>query len=261
MKPIALFLFGLLCLVIGCAHKATNKEQASAKIHYDIGVESFNQGDLRAALKELMEAVAEDPDLYQAHNALGLVYHALGKTDLGLEHYNIMIKLKPDFSEGHNNRGTLLLDLEQYDEAIKDFEIALSDILYATPSLAEGNLGWAYYKKGDLDKGRQHLRNAVAANPKFCRGFGWLAEIEIASHKPDQVLAYCKRFEKNCAEDAQVAASIPPDYLKRMKLYLGQAYQALGDIEAARQAWTACAANPAENGISAQCAQLLSGTN
>ena len=40
-----------------------------------------------------------------------------------------------------------------YDEAIKLYEQALNDMLYATPYIAQGNLGWALYKKGDDGEG------------------------------------------------------------------------------------------------------------
>src|SRR5206468_11932526 len=108
------------------------------------------------------------------------------------------VALRPNFSEAHNNFGVLLLDMGRYDEAIAHFKIALGDILYATPSLAEGNLGWTYFRKGDAEEGLRHLRNAVALNPKFCRGYGWLAQIELTRNRAEQVVAYCKRYQKHC---------------------------------------------------------------
>ena len=50
-----------------------------------------------------------------------------------------------------------------YDEAIDAFEVALGDILYKTPSLAEGNMGWAYYRMGKTDEGINNMQ--IGDNP------------------------------------------------------------------------------------------------
>ena len=86
---------------------------------------------------------------------LGMVYHALEHLDESIGHYEQAVELKPSFSEAHNNMGTVLIDLGRYDDAIDSFKVALGDILYRTPALAEGNMGWAYYKKGRDQKRTQ----------------------------------------------------------------------------------------------------------
>jgi type IV pilus assembly protein PilF len=247
-----------LCLThVACAPTITDKDRASAKIRYDIAINALNQRDLRGALRDLLGAVETDPEMYQAHNALGLVYHAMGRPEDALTHYQRAVALAPKFSEAHNNLGTLFMDLGRYDDAIASFKVALGDILYATPFLAEGNMGWAYYKKGDTEQGLKHLRNAVATNPKFCRGYGWLALLEIERKEPAQVVAYCKRFEKHCLEDGAIAVNVPPEFTREMRYYLGKGYQGLGDKEAARAAFAACSTGDAEGELAAKCARGL----
>ncbi len=62
--------------------------------------------------------------------------------------------MRPTFSEARTNLANVYLDQGQYDEAIKLYEQVLNDMLYPTPFIAQGNLGWAYYKKGDTVTGR-----------------------------------------------------------------------------------------------------------
>src|SRR5690606_15868580 len=121
-------------------------------------------------------------------------YHAMDRHELALEHYREAVRLKPKYSEAQNNFGTLLLSIGRYDEAIAAFEVALSDILYPTPSLAEGNMGWAYYKSGNTDQAVRHLRNAVAADTKFCRGYLWLAQIGVETGDAAEAVASARRF-------------------------------------------------------------------
>lgn len=259
MRVASLCMLAAALIVAGCAPAITAKDRAIARTRHDIGVTYLNQGALRDALRELLGAVEADPELADAHNALGLVYHALGRHKEALDHYDKAVHYNPDFSEAYNNRGALLLALERYDEAILSFKTALGNILYATPSLAEGNLGWAYYKKGEVETGITHLRNAVAMNPKFCRGYGWLAEIEMERDKPEQVVAYCMRFEKHCAGDPAIARTIPPSFLAEMKYRLGFGYEKLGQREEARTAYSECAAEQSEraSGFRTRCARSL----
>jgi type IV pilus assembly protein PilF len=250
-------LIAALALAGACAGPVSDAKQQSGRIHHDLGVNALEHGDLRGALRELLIAVDEDPNNPQAQQALGLVFHAMGRPKDALEHYEKALELKPAYSEAHNNLGTLLLDLGRHDEAIEHFKKALADILYQTPSLAEGNLGWAYYRKGDADKARLHLRNAVAQNARFCRGYLWLARIGVDRSEPAEVIVNGKRFEKHCQNDAAVAKTLPPEYVREMQYYLGMGYLKQGDRDAARKSFATCAVVDAPGEYAPRCVQSL----
>lgn len=252
-------LVGLALLVPACAGPVSEADAQAARIHHDIGLASLERGDQRGALRELLIAIEKDPNQPQAHYALGLVYHTMGHSKEALEHYKKAVELKPGYSEAHNNLGALLMDLGRYDEALVHFDKALADILYATPWLAEGNMGWALYLKGDVPGARLHLRNAVAQNAKFCRGYEWLAKIGLDTGDAPDTIANVKRFEKLCSGDASIAATLTPDYLRQLQWYLGQAYLKQGDREGARKAFASCAAAEAEGEYAPRCVQALRG--
>lgn len=247
-----------LIVVFACSACATTSaaDSAAAVAHYDLGVSELRQGDTRDALRTLRKAVEADPDMYRAHNALGLVYHSLGRLDDALEHYNTAVDLKEDFSDAYNNRGVLLTDLGRYEEAIESFEIALNNVLYAFPTHAEANMGWAYYKKGEAERAIRHLRNAVATNPKFCRGYEWLAQIGIETERPDQAIANVRRFEKHCVADEQIAKQLPATYRQEMNYYLARGYHQIGDTAQARKGYADCAIQ-GETTIGLKCVQSL----
>lgn len=254
--PRAIIGVALLALA-GCAGPATEANQQGARIHHDIGINSLDRGDMRGALSELLIAVDLDPQNPQVHQALGLVFHAMGHSDDALEHYKKALELKPGYSEAHNNLGILLIDLGRYDEAIDHFKKALADILYQTPSLAEGNMGWAWYKKGDVEKARMHLRNAVAQNARFCRGYLWLARIGVDRSDGPDVVANGRRFEKHCMNDAAVAKTLPAEYVREMQYYLGVGYLKQGDRESARKAFAACGVVDAAGEFAPKCVSSM----
>ncbi len=247
-----------LVLLSGCATTITKKDRATARIRYDIAVVELNKGNPREALRELLSAVELNPELYQAHHALGLVYHRLGRQEEAISHYEIALRLDPSFSSGHNNFGVVLLTVGRYDEAIEHFKLALADVLYPTPSSAEGNMGWAYYKKGEVETGKRHLRNSVATNPKFCRGYEWLARVGLDTDDPDAVVSNCARFVRYCLDDEKIGPTIPKSYRDEMSYYCGLGHLKQGDPAGARERLSSCA-DPMGNATAVKCAESLAG--
>lgn len=244
-------------LAQGCASSTSLVGQTKAKTHYDIAIATFNTGDSRGALRELLRTIELDPGLPEAHNALGIVYHSLKHLEDGLKHYDKAIELRPKFSEAYNNRGTLLVDLGRYDEAIASFKVAVGDILYRTPSLAEGNMGWAYYKSGDTPEGLSHLRNAIATNPKFCRGYEWLIRIALDQDDPDEIIKNYSRFDRHCASDRTVGKTIRVEYLRQMKYYYALGLLKQGAQKEAREILGQCATVNTEGDFGSKCASAL----
>ncbi len=248
----------MLCIALalaGCAGPVSEADGTSARIHHDIGIANLDRGELRLALRELLRAVELDPELAATHNALGLVYHAMGRSKEALHHYERAVALQPRFSEAHNNLGVLLIDLGRYEDAIVHLKAAIADILYATPALAEGNLGFAYYKNGEVDLGLQHLRNAVAQSPKFCRGYLWLARIGLETHNAADIVVNARRFAKYCVEDREISQKLDPEHVREMNYYLGSGYLELGDRAQAAQAFAACASPDNAGAFGQKCEQ------
>jgi type IV pilus assembly protein PilF len=261
-RILELFCLTLVCAVCAdCAQVVTSKSRASARISYDMGINAFNRGDSREALRALLVSSREDPYLPDAHQALGLVYHGMGKLEAARAEYAEALRLRPKFSEASNNLGILLIDMGQYDAAIAAFKVALSDILYATPTLAEGNMGWAYYQKGDVSAAVEHIGNAVASDPQFCRGYEWLMRIALAEDRADDAVANGRRFYKHCVQNGKVAATLQPEYRAEIDYYLALGHLKQGNRPAAQALLVSCATPAGEaalpNSFAARCAESL----
>jgi Tfp pilus assembly protein PilF len=114
-----------------------------------------------------LEAEKLNPDDASIQFGLGSALNARGRFQEGLRHYRRALEIDPKFTEAHNAMGSTYLELGQWDDAIREFEITLRDLLYLTPFYVENNLGWAYYKKGDLRKAIEHYRKALSMKPDF----------------------------------------------------------------------------------------------
>ena len=250
-------LWVVLLMGVGCTPTITETARARAQTYYDLGVATFSAGDPRGALKELLYAVKLNPESADTHHVLGLVYHQLGHLEPGLKHYQQALKHRSGFSEAQNNMGVLLMEQGRYDEAIAAFEVALGDILYRTPSSAQGNMGWAYYRKGEIEQGVRNLRNAVAINPKFCRGYEWLIRINLERDRADDVYKDYSRFDRYCALDENISKTIRPDYLRQIKYYYALALLKDGRQQSAREVLQTCATTDLEETFGYKCASTL----
>ena len=65
----------------------------------------------------------------------------------------------------------LYLETGQWDAAIAEFELVLKDVLYQTPYYVLNNIGWAYYKKGDLRRAIESYQKAAVLKPDFGMAF------------------------------------------------------------------------------------------
>lgn len=130
------------------------------------GISFLELGNYNNAIRELLEA-----EKYHSGNAkiqyyLGMAYHGKGMNAVAMEKFKKAISLDKQYSEAHNYLGALYMDDERWDEAIEQFEKALENYLYDTPSLSLYNMGWAYYSKKDYSKALAKYQEVIRSDPQ-----------------------------------------------------------------------------------------------
>ncbi len=237
----------LVCLFTGaCRHTPTEKEQQGAEIHYNLGVNAQQAGDMRGALAEFETALSLDPGFADAHNAIALLLsNAFGKFEDSIAHFRRALEIRPGFSEAKVNLGVVLSQQGRYDEAIKLFQEALNDMRYPTPHFAEGNLGWALYKKGDTRMALDHIRAAVTIEPKFCQGYRNLGIIETETGHVQEACRHFASYREHCPEVAEA-------YYRE-----GSCLAKLGERQAAKQALNTCQSKAASEALKSDCRKLM----
>jgi tetratricopeptide (TPR) repeat protein len=193
----------LAFLLTGCKHVPTEKERSSSEIHYNLGLQAQQSGSIPEALSEYQRAITLDPDNADARNALGILLHLSYRRHAeAIEHYQKALEVRPNFSEARTNLANVYLDQGQYDQAIKLYEQVLNDMLYPTPFIAQGNMGWAYYKKGDTAKALENIHAAVTLNPNFCLGFRNLGIIHAETGNTDESCKHFGNYRERCPDEA-----------------------------------------------------------
>jgi type IV pilus assembly protein PilF len=146
------------------------KNTKLAGLHLDKGVSYIQQGQYTSALRELLEAKKLNPDDHVMRYYLGIAYHGKRLIPEAVAEFKEAIQIKPDYSDAHNYLGTVYSEMGRWDEAIEEFNLAVSNILYETPSGALNNMGYAYFRKGDYQTALSKFDEAVKREPTTLLG-------------------------------------------------------------------------------------------
>lgn len=172
-----LFLAAAGIVLVSCAGPSPERrKEASARMQ--MGVTYLEQRNLPAAMREITRASELDPENPEIDMTLGLAYQARGDFEKAEEHLRRAIERRPDYPEAHNNLGNLLSQLGRGDEAIREYQKAVSDVLYPTPEFGYYNIGREYHRRKDLEKAETMYRKAIALNPSFLEAYRALARVQ-----------------------------------------------------------------------------------
>ena len=187
-------LIALLLLIAGCAGRKAAEPVPTitppaptvltktsgperAKIHTELGVTYFGNGQLGIALEELNTAIAADNTYAPAYDALGLVYMQLKDDAAAERNFRQSLKLNPKSSETKNNFGLFLCQRGREQEGIRHLLDALKDPLYTRPDVAYKNAGVCARKMGDNKAAEEYFSKALRLNNRQVQALYGLAEL------------------------------------------------------------------------------------
>lgn len=236
----------LASAVLACVHGPSPKERRTAEIHHDLGVEALRAGRAPDALREFDEALESDPRFPEAHLGRGLVLElAFGKLEDAEKAYRRAVELFPGYAEAHNDLGQLLAKTGRWDDALKEFDAALENMLYKEPWVARCNKGQALYRRGSRAEGLAEMRTCLQAAPAYCDGRRELGRVLLQDGKVKEAIEELEAYARSCDRR--------PDAHQQ----LGLARMKAGDVVGARAAFQRC--NELGNGTAAgeECRRSL----
>jgi protein O-mannosyl-transferase len=169
----------------------------SSKAHHGLGNELFRIGRLGEAVNEFDKAIEIFPREPLYYNSLGVAYGEMGRFDEALirfqasarlnpgdplvlmnlstlflrtgdiprarETINKFIAARPFDPDGYINLGEIELQIEAYRSAITALQMALDRDPNSLPALS--NLGYCYYRLGEMGQAEKYWRAALALDP------------------------------------------------------------------------------------------------
>ncbi|MDQ8187031.1 tetratricopeptide repeat protein [Pelagicoccus sp. SDUM812002] len=145
---------------------------------------TVHQGDVRTGLRYVQRAVKLDPDSSTLHFQLAGVYMKLGQIDDAETHYQLCVKLQPDFADAWLG----LIEIAKQRQSPTLVRRTLQSALRAAPDSPSLNI-----EKGDLLLAQKQFDQAIAAykksievRPQEAVGYISLAQAYLAQNRVEE---------------------------------------------------------------------------
>lgn len=244
--------------LLACGPKTVGDPSRISESEYDVAADLWwRQHQPREALDHALRAVELDEQNADAAHLVSLIYlefcqnSKIGECRLSeAERYvRRAITADPHSLEAQNTLAVILVHQKRYEEAISVLQPITTNILYATPEIAWGNLGWAYLESRNFDKAVNALSRAVAAEPRFCVGNYRLG---VAYHRLGQLASARDALDRALETAAPGCGALQDAYLERAQVHLE-----LGELELSRADLDRCIGLDKQNLAGRSCGKLL----
>jgi len=212
----------ILLLAAGCASTFKQKRELS-KPMVAIAMGKIQQGEIQGALVELRRAVQVNPKDPEVYYAYALAYWSTEDLDRALENIDKAVNLAGRLglehpglkSEAYNLKGTILVGMGDHDAAIKAFQNAVKDELYATPEYAYYNMASVYCSQKLYPEAEQSAKEALQKNPHYAPAWKILGQSFMNQDKDAQAIEALRKGEKD-------VIAMRKEYLKRRNFIAGR---------------------------------------
>ncbi len=181
--------------------------------HLAQGIQAMQEGRFQEAVRELSEAVKQEPQSYQGYFNLGLAYTQLGAPGEAELAFRKAVQLNGPSPAARYNLGMALLQQGKSSQGIRELEGAIK----LAPNNAEMqyNLGTALLEAGKAKESLPHLQAAAAGMPQP-EAVAQLARAQLACGQPAAALRSLERLP------AEVSRSSPALFLRAQSYAAGQ---------------------------------------
>ena len=133
------------------------------EVHAKLSFILHREDDKEGALREAKAALAQNPNDAEAHKNAGLAFDALQQWNASEAEYNEALRIKPVYAAVQEDLGVLYLDEGELDKGIDALKRAIA--LGIADADVVYDLGWAYDQKHDTDAAILEYRKAKELDP------------------------------------------------------------------------------------------------
>ncbi|ARU30560.1 hypothetical protein CAP31_01940 [Sulfuriferula sp. AH1] len=190
------------------------------------GYALMQTGQLAAAKRDLLAALAINPNQHEANFNMAVLEMNEGKADAALALYAKTIALKPDYADAYLNRGYLFYRLGRIPDSIADYNQAIR--LQPENASTYLNRSLSYAALGQFDAALADSNYAISLAPGNAQAWLNRGILYAQQHQPQLALA-----DMNAA--IKLAPGFAPAYYNRgyLSLINGQRSEAARDLQTA----------------------------
>ncbi|MEA3305621.1 MAG: tetratricopeptide repeat protein [Candidatus Omnitrophota bacterium] len=141
---------------------AVNTGMKKTELYTNLAIVYTRLGCFREAEENFREAIELGPDNPFAHNGIGGLFEKMGLTNKAISEYKRAIESHPDFYDAYLNLGVIYGEKGDLKESTLYLERAFS---IRKDAASYYNLGYAYYKAGNVDRAEALWRKSLVKYP------------------------------------------------------------------------------------------------
>ncbi len=204
-------LFTIITLISACSGKNTRQQEyemrrdkEAAVLNVQLASGYIRRGSLEVAMEKLLKAIEFDDEYVPAYTTMAVLMNMLNQPDKAEEYYQDALDIDHRNPELRNNYGAFLCKNGKIDEALEQFNEAITNQFYETPEAAHANIGYCLMQVNnpDYSKVEYHLRLALKANQNITSALLAMGELGIKTRKYLMSRAYMQRYHSLVKPDA-----------------------------------------------------------
>lgn len=163
------------------------KEKADYRALYKRSVAFYSQGDFQNAVNDMDRFIPQFQESYQARILRALCYRELGETDKQLIDVEEALRLSGGEPQILKWRAGLLIEKEEFKQAIEDLLIVRQT---QDDPEAELNLGFSYYSMQKTDSALMAINKAIELEATFLPAYLYGSSFSLEQEQYDLSLRY-----------------------------------------------------------------------
>ncbi|MEO6681726.1 MAG: tetratricopeptide repeat protein [Ginsengibacter sp.] len=174
-----------------------------AKDFGDLGNKSMESGDYISAIQSFTKAIQLSPSTAEYYHNRAVSYHAIEKYQEALIDFNKALSIEKT-TESYNAIGMTFFYLNKFPEAISNFNKALE--LDKNNALTFYNLGLAYGNLNNYENALKYFNDALKINPKYEIALLGRVIALVKLQKFDEALSDLNSLEKKYPNDLEITS-------------------------------------------------------
>ncbi|HET6373710.1 MAG TPA: tetratricopeptide repeat protein [Candidatus Polarisedimenticolia bacterium] len=203
--------------------RGNDKPVKRASSHLKLAHTLYEAGRLGEALGAVTEAISADPKYVQAHQLRGMILFNMDQMQDAKKEFEKTLSLDQNYTDARIYLGTTLVHLNNGEEALRAYQKALEDLTYPWPERIHFNIGLLHQREGRTDDAIASFKKSISLNPSYAPGYYELGKIHEGMGRTQEAI--------RSYTDALVGLDSSAD----LHLRLGLALMKAGDATKAKE--------------------------
>ena len=185
--------------------------EKAVKVRTQLAAEYIKSGDLDSAKRTLDQALEMNSRDSAANMMMGILLQQEGSKvsmDKADAYFKRAISADPKNAQARNNYGTYLYQIERYNDAIEQLNVAATTLGYDQRYKALENVGRIYLKLGDMTNAEKSFKQALQVNRDSSISMLELSEIFYLKQQTAAATQLYEQFVRGVGQKNQGARAL-----------------------------------------------------